>query len=122
MQNTSTATAAFPAWIFVAPSSVIAQGLSFAVFGQDPESKTWLYWDAAAASYSSFSGLNGYTSAPLIALPASGSYSLALPAQQAIQSGVVVMFIGGSRGIPVKKRRSRHTDGGHQPRRYFQPL
>lgn len=103
------ATPAFPSWTFQIPVDVANAGLQIAIYGQDPASKDWLYWDASSTAYVQFpAAVNGQYTVPLITAATSQagdtgmvSYSVTLPGSQCIQSGVVAMFIGGSTGIPV---------------------
>ncbi len=97
--TTAATAAAFPAWTFTIPASV--SQFQLAIYGQDPVSLNWYYWNPATSAYVQFSG-DGPAVAPLIAVPAgTTSYTVNLPATQYLQSGVVAMFLGSSVGIPV---------------------
>lgn len=98
----------FPTWTFKIPVDVANKGFQIAIYGQDPNTLNWMYWNGS--TYTTFSaGDNGQDMAPLInATPTvSGGYTapvtftINLPSTQFLQSGVVVMFIGSSSGIPV---------------------
>ncbi|HEU4561724.1 MAG TPA: hypothetical protein VFS20_28120 [Longimicrobium sp.] len=99
----------FPSWTFQIPVDIAKLGFQIAIYGQDPRSLAWMYWNPSASGYTGFaSGVNGQDTAPLInATPNAGGYTspvsltVNLPATQLLQSGVVAMFIGGSSGIPV---------------------
>lgn len=105
----SSAGSGFPSWTFQIPAGVANMGFQIAVYGQDPSTNAWMYWDQATSAYVAFdSGDSGQDKRPLIdATPGRGSYTSAvtfvlnLPATQYLQSGVAAMFIGGSSGIPV---------------------
>lgn len=108
-QAVSGTSSSFPSWTFEIPVDVANKGFQLAIYGQDPSSLDWMYWDQATGAYVDFgSGVNGQDTTPLInATPNQGSYTsdvsftVNLPASQLLQSGVVAMFIGGSSGIPV---------------------
>jgi hypothetical protein len=97
----------FPTWTFTIPVSIANMGLQIAIYGQDPSSSAWMYWDPSASSYTTFpSSANGQVTTPLIDAAQTGhmlpaTFTVSLPATQYLQSGVVAMFIGGSSGIPV---------------------
>jgi hypothetical protein len=99
----------FPSWTFQVPVDVANLGFQIAIYGQDPASGAWMYWNQSASGYTSFaSGDSGQDTTPLINVtPDQGSYTspvtftVNLSATQYLQSGVVAMFIGGSVGISV---------------------
>lgn len=106
MTNEPASTAAFPSWTFAIPADVMAAGFEIAIYGQDPSSSNWLYWDFTTSAYVQFpAGTSGQYSSPLFTVPAAAggatSYEVSLPASQQVQSGVVALFIGGASGIPV---------------------
>jgi len=99
---------AFPSWTFVIPVDVANRGFQIAIYGQDPATQTWMYWNPSGSGYTPFGSTSGQDKTPLIDLtPDAGSYTgevsftVNLSATQYLQSGVVAMFIGGSSGIPV---------------------
>lgn len=99
---------AFPSWTFVIPLDVANRGFQIAIYGQDPATQAWMYWNQSASGYTGFGSAVGQDTTPLIDLtPDKGSYTgevwstVNLSATQSLQSGVVAMFIGGSSGIPV---------------------
>ena len=99
----------FPSWTFTIPVDVANKGMQIAIYGQDPDTLDWMYWDQSSLSYVAFSSSeSGQDTAPLIdATPQKGSYTaevtftINLLGTQFLKSGVVAMFIGGSTGIPV---------------------
>lgn len=105
----SSTSSSFPSWTFQIPVDVANLGFQLAVYGQDPSTNAWMYWDQTTSAYVAFgSGDSGQDMSPLInATPQQGNYTSAvnfvlnLSATQYLQSGVVAMFIGGSSGIPV---------------------
>ncbi|MFV3128263.1 hypothetical protein [Niveispirillum sp. KHB5.9] len=101
MTNEPASTTAFPSWTFTIPADVVSAGFQIAIYGQDPSSSNWYYWDFTTSAYVQFpAGTNGQYITPLQSFTAQ-SDTVNLPASQQIQSGVVAMFIGGSSGIPV---------------------
>lgn len=111
--TTPAPTPTFPSWTFDIPADVAGLGFQLAIYGQDPTSLDWLYWDPASGTggaYVAFAaGDSGQDSTPLIdatptqagGYPNGASYTVTPSATQYIQSGVVAMFIGGSSGVPV---------------------
>lgn len=100
--------AIFPSWTFQVPVDVANLGFQIAIYGQDPTTLAWMYWDQSASAFVDFDpGTNGQDTTPLIdvAIPGSHdapvSFSVKLPAGQYLGSGVVAMFVGDSSGIPV---------------------
>lgn len=97
------------AWTFEIPADVANRGVEIAIYGQDPKTSGWLYWSPSTSTYIPFSTTaKGPNEDCLInATPSKGSYTadttfdVNLPTTRQLQSGVVVMFIGGSSGIPV---------------------
>ncbi|QNM96639.1 hypothetical protein [Chitinimonas koreensis] len=108
--TTPAPTPTFPSWTFDIPADVAKLGFQLAIYGQDPDSLGWLYWDATTGAYVAFADTDsGQDTTPLIdatptqagGYPDGASYAVTLAASQYIQSGVVAMFIGGSSGVPV---------------------
>jgi hypothetical protein len=97
----STVNPGFPAWTFDIPADVVARGFQIAIYGQDPITNDWMYWNPTASGYVTFAAsTTGQDTTPLISAT-STSLAVQLPGTQQLQSGVVAMFIGGSTGIPV---------------------
>lgn len=109
MTNEPASTSGFPSWSFVIPADVLHKHFTLALYGQDPGTDQWYYWDFATSSYQLFpSTANGQYTALLNVLtpstpPATGNttVTVTLPSGQQLQSGVVAMFIGTCSGIPV---------------------
>lgn len=114
------AASAFPALQFSLAASIKPADFSYAIFFRQGPHKNdpWSYWSAANSAYEQFSSAASPQTDCLNTAPGS-NFTVSLPSDTSMYSGVVVMFHGQTNGIPVTNSKPSSPTPSTNPDDHF---